>query len=177
MLTLLFILVVLSLAANALLLSGSLNFNAGPDVLEQPSPSNTLGRRTQRRKNINLLTSIFLLAGANMVMALAWYGHLKFEAWPLSFAILVSWFLALPEYILQISANRIGYAYLTASHLKTLQLILTTCAFLAFVVFYFDTTLSWKEVLGLGLVLLGAAVILLKPRLPACPEQREIDNA
>lgn len=177
MFTLLFILVILSLAANVMLLTGCLNFHAEPDALEQPSPTNHLQRRTQQRKNINVMTATFLLAGANFVMALAWYGHLKFEEAPILAVILLSWLIALPEYVLLTTANRMGFAYLTASHLKALQVVLTSCAFLLFVKFYFDTNISWQQAVGLGLIICGATIILLKPRLPECPEQREVEDA
>src|SRR5690606_39318260 len=62
------------------------------------------------------LLSILLLVVSNVFMTLAWYGHLKFREWPafgklgLGAIILISWGIALFEYLFQVPANRIGYS-------------------------------------------------------------------
>ena len=53
--------------------------------------------------------TIGLLVLSNVFMTFAWYGHLRFKTMPLALAILISWGIALFEYILQVPANRIGY--------------------------------------------------------------------
>ena len=54
-----------------------------------------------------------LLTLSNTFMNFAWYGHLRFKSAPLVLTILVSWFIALPEYALQVPANRLGHGQLT----------------------------------------------------------------
>ena len=54
--------------------------------------------------------TVLLLVCSNAFMTMAWYGHLKFKAAPLLAAIFVSWLIALPEYMLQVPANRYGHA-------------------------------------------------------------------
>ena len=55
------------------------------------------------------MLTVLLLIGSNTFMNLAWYGHLKFQSAPLLLAILASWLIALPEYSLQVPANRYGH--------------------------------------------------------------------
>jgi uncharacterized protein (DUF486 family) len=59
-------------------------------------------------------------------------------------AILVSWFIALPEYCLQVPANRLGYGQLTAFQLKVLQEIITLCVFIFFATFYLGERFRWN---------------------------------
>ena len=56
------------------------------------------------------MLTVILLVCSNAFMTVAWYGHLKFKTAPLMAAIFVSWLIALPEYILQVPANRLGHA-------------------------------------------------------------------
>ena len=69
-----------------------------------------------------LLQTSFLLVLSNLFMTFAWYGHLKnlgHRAWYV--AALLSWGIALFEYLLQVPANRIGYGTLSLAQLKVLQ--------------------------------------------------------
>jgi uncharacterized protein (DUF486 family) len=60
------------------------------------------------------MATIILLTLSNIFMTIAWYGHLKFRDIALWQVILISWLIALPEYALQVPANRIGYEKFTA---------------------------------------------------------------
>src|SRR6185295_10125541 len=63
-----------------------------------------------------------LLACSNLFMTIAWYGHLKtLDDRPWWIAALVSWGIALFEYLLQVPANRIGFTALSLAQLKILQ--------------------------------------------------------
>ena len=68
-----------------------------------------------------LVTTIILLTLSNVFMTFAWYGHLKFKTTTLLTAVVVSWLIALPEYILQVPANRLGHGYYSAAQLKTIR--------------------------------------------------------
>ena len=72
---------------------------------------------------------VLLLLGSNVFMTFAWYGHLKFKTTTLVTAIMVSWLIALPEYILQVPANRVGHGYYSVAQLKTIQEIITLSVF------------------------------------------------
>ena len=71
------------------------------------------------------LAPILLLACSNIFMTVAWYGHLKFKAWHMALAIIVSWSIAFIEYCFAVPANRIGNAVYSPAELKSLQEVIT----------------------------------------------------
>jgi uncharacterized protein (DUF486 family) len=82
-----------------------------------------------------LLITALMLAVSNLFMTFPWYGHLKnMSASPWYVAALVSWGIALFEYLLQVPANRIGYTALNLGQLKILQEVITLSVFVPFVV-------------------------------------------
>lgn len=99
--------------------------------------------------------TVALLTASNLFMTFAWYGHLKFRARPLLIAILVSWLIALPEYCLQVPANRMGYAKLTGFQLKILQEIITLCVFVVFAWLYLGETMRWNHAVSFALILMA----------------------
>jgi uncharacterized protein (DUF486 family) len=86
-----------------------------------------------------IVLSIAMLALANVFMTFAWYGHLRHQsntAWYL--AALVSWGIALFEYLIQVPANRIGHAAgLSVGQLKIIQEVVTLTVFVPFAFFFF----------------------------------------
>jgi len=95
-------------------------------------------------------------------MTFAWYGHLKNlsgSKWYI--AALVSWGIALFEYLLQVPANRIGYTELSLSQLKIMQEIITLSVFVPFAVFYMRQPLK-LDYLWAGLCLLGAVYFIFR---------------
>lgn len=94
-------------------------------------------------------------------MTLAWYGHLRFKGASLWVAILVSWLLALPEYALQVPANRLGYGWLSAYQLKILQECITLIVFVFYAWFALGEKLQPKHLVAFGLIL-SAVVILFR---------------
>jgi uncharacterized protein len=79
-----------------------------------------------------VLRTVGLLFLSNCFMTAAWYGHLRFSKMSLVLAILGSWLLALPEYALQVPANRLGYGVMSAYQLKILQECITLVVFMGF---------------------------------------------
>jgi uncharacterized protein (DUF486 family) len=70
-------------------------------------------------------------------MTFAWYAHLRdLRDRPWFLAALLSWGIALFEYLLQVPANRIGYTRLELGQLKILQEAITLSVFVPFVVLY-----------------------------------------
>jgi uncharacterized protein (DUF486 family) len=81
--------------------------------------------------------TIFLLVCSNCFMTFAWYGHLKnMASKPWWLAAIVSWGIALFEYLLQVPANRIGSASLSLAQLKIMQEAITLTVFVPFSMFY-----------------------------------------
>ncbi len=88
-------------------------------------------------RSIVLLQTVVLLSLSNVFMTFAWYGHLKeLNNRPWIIAALVSWGIALFEYLLQVPANRIGYTQFSVGQLKILQEVITLSIFAPFSVFF-----------------------------------------
>lgn len=104
---------------------------------------------------------IVLLIGSNVFMTFAWYGHLRFKSSALLLVILVSWLIALPEYILQVPANRLGHGYYSAAQLKTLQEIITLSVFCVFSVTYLGEALRWNHLVAFALMVAAAWFMFL----------------
>jgi len=109
------------------------------------------------------LQTFGLLVLSNLFMTFAWYGHLKtLSSRPWLVAALVSWGIALFEYLLQVPANRIGYAGgYTLAQLKIGQEVVTLAVFVPFAVLYMGQTLKW-DYLWAGLCLVGAVYFIFR---------------
>ena len=84
-----------------------------------------------------VLQTVCLLVLSNLFMTLAWYGHLRdLGHRPWFVAAILSWGIALFEYLLQVPANRIGYTALSLPQLKILQEAITLVVFVPFAVLY-----------------------------------------
>jgi hypothetical protein len=105
------------------------------------------------------LLPILLLAGSNVFMTFAWYGHLRFKESPLLLAILVSWGIAFVEYCMAVPANRWGSAVYTTAQLKTMQEVITLLVFAGFSVLYLKEPLAWNHAIGFALIMGGAFFI------------------
>ena len=112
-----------------------------------------------------LLRTAGLLALSNVFMTFAWYAHLKELAHrPWIIAALVSWGIALFEYLLQVPANRIGATAMSLPQLKILQEVITLIVFVPFVLFYMKQPLKW-DYLWAGLCILGAVYFIFRDGL------------
>jgi uncharacterized protein (DUF486 family) len=112
---------------------------------------------------VSVLTqTILLLVISNCFMTVAWYGHLRHmgeRVWYV--AALVSWMIALFEYLFQVPANRIGYTVLSLSQLKILQEVITLSVFVPFAVLYMGAPLK-LDYLWAGLCLVGAVYFIFR---------------
>ncbi len=109
-----------------------------------------------------ILQTTGLLILSNMFMAFAWYAHLKeLNDKPWYIAALLSWGVALFEYLLQVPANRIGYTTLNLGQLKILQEVISLAVFIPFAVFYMQQPLR-LDYLWAGLCLLGAVYFIFR---------------
>jgi uncharacterized protein len=103
-----------------------------------------------------------LLVASNVFMTFAWYAHLKnMSGKPWWIAALVSWGIALFEYLLQVPANRIGHTALSLAQLKILQEVITLSVFVPFSVLYMNQPFK-KDFLWAGLCLCGAVYFMFR---------------
>ncbi len=103
-----------------------------------------------------------LLAASNVFMTFAWYAHLRnLAAKPWWIAALASWAIALFEYLLQVPANRIGYAQLNLPQLKILQEVITLTVFVPFALLYMKQPLK-LDYLWASLCILGAVYFVFR---------------
>ncbi|HYH42341.1 MAG TPA: DMT family protein [Burkholderiales bacterium] len=109
-----------------------------------------------------VVQAVLLLAASNVFMTFAWYAHLKeLNSKPWWIAALVSWGIALFEYLLQVPANRIGYMALSLGQLKILQEVITLAVFVPFAIFYMGQEIRMNFVYA-GLCLLGAVYFIFR---------------
>jgi uncharacterized protein (DUF486 family) len=109
-----------------------------------------------------VLRTIILLTLSNVFMTFAWYAHLKqLSQKPWIVAALISWGIALFEYLLQVPANRIGYTVMTLPQLKILQEVITLIVFVPFVLIYMRQPLK-LDYLWASLCMLGAVYFIFR---------------
>jgi uncharacterized protein (DUF486 family) len=106
--------------------------------------------------------TIVLLTASNVFMTFAWYAHLRNlhdKKWYV--AALLSWGLALFEYLFQVPANRIGYSQYSLGQLKILQEIITLAVFAPFALLYMHQPLK-LNFLWAGLCMVGAVYFMFR---------------
>ena len=109
-----------------------------------------------------LLKTVLLLGVSNVFMTFAWYAHLKnLNDKPWYIAALLSWGIALVEYLFQVPANRIGYTALSLPQLKILQEVISLTVFLPFAMFYMQQPIK-LDFLWAGLCLVGAVYFMFR---------------
>ena len=109
--------------------------------------------------------TIGLLFCSNIFMTFAWYAHLKnlsHKLW--IYAALISWGIALFEYLLQVPANRIGHDVMTVAQLKILQEVITLTVFVPFSVFYLKEKIT-MDYFYASLCILGAVFFIFRAKL------------
>ena len=112
-----------------------------------------------------IFVSVGLLVCSNVFMTFAWYAHLKeMNHKPWIIAALVSWGIALFEYLLQVPANRIGHTVMTVAQLKIVQEVITLTVFVPFAVFYLKEELKW-DYLWAALCIMGAVFVVFREKL------------
>lgn len=109
-----------------------------------------------------VLQTGLLLTASNVFMTFAWYAHLKnLSDRPWWIAALVSWGIALFEYLFQVPANRIGHSELSLAQLKILQEVITLTVFVPFAVLYMQQPLK-LDFLWAALCILGAVYFIFR---------------
>jgi hypothetical protein len=109
-----------------------------------------------------ILRTAGLLVLSNIFMTFAWYAHLRnLSDRPWYVAALLSWGVALFEYLLQVPANRIGYTALTLGQLKILQEAITLLVFVPFAFLYMKQPLR-LDFLWAALCIMGAVYFVFR---------------
>ncbi len=99
---------------------------------------------------------------SNIFMTFAWYGHLKNLAdRPWYIAAVVSWGIALMEYLFQVPANRTGHQVFNVAQLKILQEVITLAVFVPFAMFYLREKMTWNYLYA-GLCMVGAVYFMFR---------------
>ncbi len=122
---------------------------------------------------MKIFITITFLVISNVFMTFAWYGHLKmkefkwFESLPLFSIILLSWGIALFEYLFQVPANKIGFrgndGPFTLLQLKVIQEVITLVVFTLFSLIAFkNETFRWNHFVGFALLVLAVFFIFKK---------------
>jgi uncharacterized protein (DUF486 family) len=112
-----------------------------------------------------IVLSVLLLTASNVFMTFAWYAHLKeLNHKPWIVAALVSWGIALFEYLLQVPANRIGFTVLSVGQLKIMQEVITLTVFVPFALLYLKEPLK-LDYLWAALCILAAVFFIFRSRL------------
>lgn len=108
--------------------------------------------------------TVLLLIVSNVFMTVAWYGHLKNQAHSTWYvAALVSWGIALFEYLVQVPANRIGFqqAGFSVAQLKIIQEVVTLSVFVPFAYLYLGEGFKW-DFLWAALCMVGAVYFVFR---------------
>lgn len=121
------------------------------------------------------MRTVLLLILSNSFMTLAWYGHLRFKSVPLLLTILASWLIALPEYALQVPANRFGYGQFSAAQLKIIQEIISITVFVVFSFFYLKETPTWQTGVAFLLILGAVVLVVHSPAAKPAPELHQVE--
>ena len=119
---------------------------------------------------LGTVIAVAMLVMSNLFMTFAWYWHLRLQkpgagSWPLIGIILVSWLIALLEYMIAVPANRIGAASgLNVAQLKIIQEVITVCVFVPFMLFFMGEKWRW-DYLWAFLCMVGAVYFVNRAKL------------
>ncbi|HZU63718.1 MAG TPA: DMT family protein [Novosphingobium sp.] len=109
--------------------------------------------------NWGLILPPLMLAGSNLFMNVAWYGHLRAPHKAIWVAVLASWGLAFCEYCLAVPANRIGARAYSLPQLKTMQEVFSLAGFVVVAWALFGQKPGWPQLAGFALIIAGAGLI------------------
>ena len=119
---------------------------------------------------VGVATAVGMLVCSNLFMTFAWYWHLRLQkpvesSWPVYVIILISWLIALVEYVIAVPANRLGAASgLNVAQLKIIQEVITVCVFVPFMLLFMGEKWRW-DYLWAFLCMIGAVYFVNRARL------------
>ena len=125
---------------------------------------------TELSRPMGIAVAVAMLFASNLFMTFAWYWHLKAQKpgaanWPMVVIVLVSWLIALVEYMIAVPANRIGAASgLNVAQLKIIQECVTVCVFVPFMLVFMGETWRW-DYLWAFLCMVGAVYFVNRAKM------------
>ena len=117
-----------------------------------------------------IVVAVAMLVASNLFMTFAWYWHLRLQKpwaanWPMYAIVLVSWLIALVEYVIAVPANRIGAeSGLNVAQLKIIQEVITVTVFVPFMLLFMGEKWRWDYLWAL-LCMVGAVYFVNRARL------------
>ena len=117
-----------------------------------------------------VIATVGMLVASNLFMTFAWYWHLRLQrpggaSWPLIAIVLVSWLIALVEYLIAVPANRLGASSgLNVAQLKIIQEVVTVCVFVPFLLLFMGEKWRWDYLWAL-LCMVAAVYFVNRGRL------------
>ena len=109
---------------------------------------------------LKLLVVPFMLFVSSLLMALAWLGHIRFRHRGFWVALLGSWLLVLPEYILNVSAIRYGHGAYTGGEMASMNLCSGVVCVAIVARYFLGEKLGWRQVIGFVLMAIAVGLIV-----------------
>jgi len=133
---------------------------AGAAHRDEPGPpaGRIAALQAAARRSALLLVPLMLFT-SSMLMALAWLGHLKFKHWPFAQALFACWLIVLPEYLMNISAIRIGYRYFSGAQMATFRLCSGVLCVALVSRFVLGEELSDRQLVGFGVMAVAMLLV------------------
>jgi uncharacterized protein (DUF486 family) len=112
-------------------------------------------------QNVIWVVPVMLLV-SSIIMAFAWLGHLRFRHYRLTVALLASWLLVIPEYVLNVYSTRLGYGTYTGAQMASLNLCTGVVCVAGVSVLVLDEKLTRRQWLGFGLMAVAIFLIVYR---------------
>ena len=111
------------------------------------------------QRNVAWVVPAMLLT-SSVIMAFAWLGHLRFRRSPFIVALLVSWFMVIPEYVLNVFSTRLGHGTYTGAQMASLNLCTGVVCVAGVSVLVLGEKLSRRQWAGFGLMAIAIILIM-----------------
>ncbi len=111
---------------------------------------------------MKLILVPLLLFTSSTLMAFAWLGHIRFRKLPYVYALMASWVLVLPEYVLNITAIRYGHGTYSGGEMAAFQLSTGVICVAAVARYFLKERLSWPQRAGFALMTVAVMLVVYK---------------
>ena len=108
---------------------------------------------------MELIVVPIMLFISSLLMAFAWIGHVRFRRRGFWIALLVSWLIVLPEYVLNVSAIRYGHGTYSGAQMASFNLSSGVVCVALVSRFFLKEPMSRRQ--GFGFALMAVAVTLI----------------